>query len=189
MQHTSLDQQLIEYRKQRALAMPLSGMIVWILLFALSFMLSPSQLVMAVFIGTGSIVYLAMGISRLTGENISFKKKHERNWFDNVFLAAVGMSFLTFAISIPFFMENYLALPFALAVQTGLMWLVFGVLAAQKVAIVHAIVRTLACVTAFMLWPELSFQIQPLIVVCCYGFSIPVMERRWKIQQNLCVAS
>ena len=63
MQHTSLDQQLIEYRQQRALAMPLSGMIVWILLFALSFMLSPSQLVMAVFIGTGSIVYLAMGIS------------------------------------------------------------------------------------------------------------------------------
>ncbi|WP_259529037.1 hypothetical protein [Shewanella baltica] len=69
------------------------------------------------------------------------------------------------------------------------MWLVYGVIAAKKVAIVHAIVRTLACVTAFMLWPELSFQIQPLIVVCCYGFSIPVMERRWKIQQNLCVAS
>jgi hypothetical protein len=69
------------------------------------------------------------------------------------------------------------------------MWLVHGVLAAQKVAIVHAIVRTLACVAAFMLWPELSFQIQPLIVVFCYGFSIPVMQRRWKIQQNLCASN
>lgn len=189
MQHQSLDQQLIEYRQKRALAMPVSGMMVWTLLFILSFILPASQMVMATFIGTGSIVYLAMGVSRLTGENISFKKSTDRNWFETVFLAAMGMSFLTFSISIPFFMENYLALPFALAVQTGLMWLVFGVLAAQKVAIVHAIVRTVACVVAFMLWPELSFQLQPLIVVACYGFSIPLMERRWKIQQNLCVAS
>ena len=189
MQHQSLDQQLIEYRQKRALAMPLSGMIVWTLLFILSFILPASQMVMATFIGTGSIVYLAMGVSRLTGENISFKKSTDRKWFETVVLAAMGMSFLTFSISIPFFMENYLALPFALAVQTGLMWLVFGVLAAQKVAIVHAIVRAVACVAAFMLWPELSFQLQPLIVVVCYGFSIPLMERRWKIQQNLCVAS
>lgn len=185
MQHKSLDQQLIEYRQLRALAMPLSGMIVWSVLFVLSFILPPSQLVLAVFIGTGSIVYLAMGVSRLTGENISFKKKANRNWFENVFLAAVGMSFLTFGISIPFFMENYLALPFVLAIQTGLMWLVHGVIAAQKVAIVHAIVRTIACVVAFQLWPELSFQIQPLIVVLCYGFTIPIMQSHWRQQQKL----
>ncbi|MDP5215241.1 hypothetical protein ORJ66_19470 [Pseudoalteromonas tunicata] len=35
----SLDQQLIEYRQQRALAMPLAGMIIWSLLFTLSFLL------------------------------------------------------------------------------------------------------------------------------------------------------
>lgn len=189
MQHKSLDQQLIEYRQRRAVAMPISGMIIWSLLFVLSFVLPLSQMVLAIYIGTGSIVYLAMGVSKLTGENISFKKKANRNWFENVFLAAMGMSFLTFGISIPFFMENYLALPFALAVQTGLMWLVHGVLAAQKVAIVHAIVRTLACLTAFLLWPELSFQLQPLIVVICYGFSIPVMERQWRTQQRLSITA
>ncbi|MCD8550461.1 MAG: hypothetical protein LRY74_09555 [Shewanella xiamenensis] len=103
MQHQSLDQQLIEYRQKRALAMPLSGMMVWTLLFIMSFILPASQMVMATFIGTGSIVYLAMGVSRLTGENISFKKSTDRNWFETVFLAAMGMSFLTFSISIPFF--------------------------------------------------------------------------------------
>ena len=46
MQYKSLDQQLIEYRQQRALAMPLSGMILWSILFALSFTLSDSQMVM-----------------------------------------------------------------------------------------------------------------------------------------------
>ena len=69
------------------------------------------------------------------------------------------------------------------------MWLVHGVIANEKVAVVHAIVRTAACVTAFILWPELSYQIQPLIVVFCYGFSIPIMQKNWRSQQNLSLQS
>ena len=68
----TLDQQLIEFRSKRYLAMPLSGAIIWALIGVLSFVLTPYQQVMATFIGTGSIIYLAMAISRLTGENISF---------------------------------------------------------------------------------------------------------------------
>lgn len=179
----TLEQQLIEFRSKRFLAMPLSGAIIWALIGLLSFMLSPSQQVMATFIGTGSIVYLAMAISRLTGEHISFQKNTERNWFDSIFLAGVGMSFLVFAISIPLFMENYQALPFALAVQTGLMWLVFGVLAKAPVAYVHTVVRTVACVAAYLTMPQHSFWLQPLIVVLCYGFTIPVLELRYRAQQ------
>lgn len=179
----TLDQQLIEFRSKRYLAMPLSGAIIWALIGVLSFVLTPYQQVMATFIGTGSIIYLAMAISRLTGENISFQKNTERNWFDSIFLAAVGMSFLVFAISIPLFMENYLALPFALAVQTGLMWLVFGVVAKAPVAYVHTIVRTVACVAAYLTLPQHSFWLQPLIVVVCYGFTIPVLEMRYRAQQ------
>ncbi len=181
--HKTLEQQLIEFRSKRFLAMPLSGAIIWAFIGLLSFMLSPSQQVMATFIGTGSIVYLAMAISRLTGEHISFQKNTERNWFDSIFLAGVGMSFLVFAISIPLFMENYQALPFALAVQTGLMWLVFGVLAKAPVAYLHTVVRTVACVAAYLTMPQHSFWLQPLIVVLCYGFTIPVLELRYRTQQ------
>lgn len=181
--HKTLDQQLIEFRRKRYLAMPLSGAIIWALIGGVSFVLTPYQQVMTTFIGTGSIIYLAMAISRLTGENISFQKNTERNWFDTVFLAAVGMSFLVFAISIPLFLENYQALPFALAVQTGLMWLVFGVLAKAPVAYVHTIVRTVACVAAYLAMPQHSFWLQPLIVVLCYGFTIPVLEMRYRAQQ------
>lgn len=179
----SLEQQLIEFRSKRFLAMPLSGAIIWALIGMSSFVLSPSQQVLATFIGTGSIVYLAMAISRLTGENISFQQNTERNWFDSIFLAGVGMSFLVFAISIPLFMENYQALPFALAVQTGLMWLVFGVLAKAPVAYVHTIVRTVACVAAYLTMPQHSFWLQPLIVVLCYGFTIPVLELWYRALQ------
>jgi hypothetical protein len=176
----SLEQQLMEFRNKRYLAMPLSGAIIWAVIGLLSLVLTPYQQVMATFIGTGSIIYLAIAISRFTGENISFQKNTERNWFDSIFLAAVAMSFLVFAISIPMFMENYQALPFALAVQTGLMWLVFGVLAKAPVAYIHAIVRTLCCTAAYLTFPEHSFWLQPLIVVLCYGFTIPVLERRFQ---------
>ena len=178
----SLEQQLIEFRSKRYLAMPLSGAIVWTIIGFLSFVLTPYQQVMATFIGTGSIIYLALAISRLTGENISFQKNSERNWFDTVFLAGVGMSFLVFAISIPMFMQNYQALPFALAVQTGLMWLLFGVVAKAPVAYVHTFVRTIACTAAYLTLPEQSFWLQPLIVVICYGFTIPVLELRYHRQ-------
>lgn len=181
--HKTLEQQLIEFRSKRFLAMPLSGAIIWALIGVLSFVLTPYQQVMATFIGTGSIVYLAMAISRLTGEHISFQKNTERNWFDSIFLAGVGMSFLVFAISIPLFLENYQALPFALAVQTGLMWLVFGVLAKAPVAYLHTVVRTVACVAAYLTMPQHSFWLQPLIVVLCYGFTIPVLELRYRAQQ------
>jgi hypothetical protein len=181
--HKTLEQQLIEFRSKRFLAMPLSGAIIWALIGVLSFVLTPYQQVMATFIGTGSIVYLAMAISRLTGEHISFQKNSERNWFDSIFLAGVGMSFLVFAISIPLFLENYQALPFALAVQTGLMWLVFGVLAKAPVAYLHTVVRTVACVAAYLTMPQHSFWLQPLIVVLCYGFTIPVLELRYRAQQ------
>ena len=189
MQHVSLEQQFTDYRQQRALAMPLSGMIIWSILFVLSFFLEEKDMVLAIFIGTGSIVYIAMGISRLTGENITFKKRAQRNFFESLFLASVAMSFLVFSITIPFMMENHFAQPFALAVQSGLMWIVYGAITGQKIAIYHAVIRTLCCTLAYFIWPQHSFHIQPLIVVCCYAFTIPAMERRWHLQQQSVVHS
>lgn len=184
MQYTSLDQQLLEYRQQRALAMPLSGMFIWSVLFVLSFLLPVKDMILTIFIGTGSIVYIAMGISRLTGENMTFKKQAKRNFFESLFLASVAMSFLVFSITIPFMMENHFAQPFALAVQSGLMWIVYGAIAGEKVAIAHAVIRTLCCTLAYFMWPQYSFHIQPLIVVFCYAFTIPVLEQHWQLQKQ-----
>lgn len=178
--HLTLEQQLSDFRQRRYLAMPLSGLLIWTLIGVCSFVLTPYQQVMLTFIGTGSIIYLAMAISRLTGENINFQKNTARNWFDTVFLAGVGMSFFVFAISIPMFMQNYHALPFALAVQTGLMWLLFGVLAKAPVAYIHTLVRTVLCTMAYLYYPEQGFWLQPLIVVGCYGFTIPMLELRYR---------
>jgi len=52
----SIEQQLVEFRQRRFLAMPLSGLIVWTLLIFTGLFLPAYEAVMAIFIGSGSIV-------------------------------------------------------------------------------------------------------------------------------------
>jgi len=103
----SLDQQLAEFRQRRFLTMPLAGILVWSVLILTGMLLSPKAQVLAVFIGTGSIVYVAMFLSKLTGEQLKFESNKKRNFFDTLFLSAVAMSFLCYALAIPFFLEDY----------------------------------------------------------------------------------
>lgn len=186
----SLDQQLAEFRQRRFLAMPLAGILVWATLIVTGALLSPRAQVLAVFIGTGSIVYLAMLLAKLTGEQLTFKSNKQRNFFDTLFLSAVSMCFLCYALAIPFFLENYRSLPFAVAILTGLMWLPIGVLIQHWVGIFHAVVRTILCSLAWVLYPEHSFVLQPMIVVAMYVVSIFALELRWKrLQRNRAMPS
>jgi len=180
----SLDQQLAEFRQRRFLAMPLAGILVWSALILTGALLSPKAQVLAVFIGTGSIVYLAMFLAKLTGEQLKFKSNKKRNFFDTLFLSAFAMSFLCYALAIPFFLENYRSLPFAVAILTGLMWLPLSVLIQHWVGVFHAVVRTILCTLAWIMYPEHSFVLQPLIVVAMYVVSIAALELRWKRMQS-----
>jgi hypothetical protein len=179
----SLDQQLVEFRQRRFLAMPLAGILVWSALILTGILFNPKAQVLAVFIGTGSIVYLAMFLSKLTGEQLKFESNKKRNFFDTLFLSAVGMSFLCYALAIPYFLENYRSLPFTVAVLTGLMWLPLSVLIKHWVGVFHAVVRTVLCTLAWVIYPEHSFVLQPVIVVVMYIVSIAALELRWKRMQ------
>ena len=180
---SSLDQQLAEFRQRRFLAMPLAGILVWFALIFTGALLSPRAQVLAVFVGTGSIVYVAMFLAKLTGEQLKFKSNKKRNFFDTLFLSAVAMSFLCYALAIPFFLENYRSLPFAVAILTGLMWLPLSVLIQHWVGVFHAVVRTILCTLAWIMYPEHSFVLQPVIVVTMYVVSIAALELRWKRMQ------
>jgi magnesium-transporting ATPase (P-type) len=176
----SIEQQLVEFRQRRFLAMPLSGLIVWTLLIFTGLFLPAYEAVMTIFIGSGSIVYLAMFVSRFTGERIRFEKASERNFFDSIFLATMVMSLLCFSIAIPFFQQDYRSIPFTLAVLSGLMWLPVSTLLGHWVGYVHTLLRVGLCTLAWYLAPEHSFVLQPMIVVLCYVVSIVGLERRWQ---------
>lgn len=85
----SLEEQRIEFSNRNFLATPISGLIVWFLIGIAGLFLSKVVAVWTIFIGTGSIVYLALFISKFTGENFLDKKK-QKNTFDKLFMFTVA---------------------------------------------------------------------------------------------------
>ena len=109
--HRTLEEQKEEFKSKKLLASPIAGLIAW-LIVAISGIFFPDNItVWVLFIATGSIVYLAMGISKLTGEDYLDKSK-PKNTFDNLFFLTVAQAILVYSIAIPFFIVDYTSLLF-----------------------------------------------------------------------------
>jgi hypothetical protein len=130
------------------------------------------------FIGTGSIVYLGIILSKFTGENF-FDKSKPKNTFDRLFLMTVIMSALVYAIAIPFFIIDHTSLPLTVGILTGLMWLPFSWIIQHWIGMFHSITRILLIVAAWYLFPQHRFVIIPFIIVIIYVFTIIVLNKRW----------
>ena len=94
-----------EYKRKSLITMPIAGTIVWFCLGMLALFIPAKSMVLPVYIGTGSIFYLALFLSKFTGEKLLVKKE-ERNPFDSLFLYTLGMSWCAFAIAIPFGIQD-----------------------------------------------------------------------------------
>lgn len=175
----TLDQQREEFKRRRFLAMPLAGTLVWLVIGAGSLLLKSGSLVWLTFIGTGSIAYLGIFISRFTGENFTDKQK-PKNTFDTLFFYTVGMSLLVYAIAIPFFMVDYTTLPFTIGILAGLMWLPLSWIIQHWIGLFHAISRTVLLVLVYFLFPDHRFLASAIVVVSAYLITIVVLEKRWK---------
>jgi hypothetical protein len=175
----SLDQQREEFAGRRFLAMPIAGAIVWAVIGVGGAILPPFPAVLVLFIGTGSIVYLGMFISRYTGENFLDRSK-PKNTFDGLFFHTVGMALLVYAIAIPFFLVDHTSLPLTVGILTGLMWMPLSWILRHWVGLFHAIVRTGLVVVAWYLFPDLRFVVIPAVIVLVYIATILALERRWR---------
>ena len=175
---STLEQQRAAYSSRRFLAMPLSGLICWAIIGIGSLFLNNFQSVMLVFVATGSIVYLAMAISKLTGEPF-FRK--EKNTFDRLFMGGLLMSLLVYAIAIPFFIQDNRSVTLSVGILAGLMWIPFSWTIQHWIGYFHTISRTLLIVIAWYTFPQHHFQVIPAIIVIIYVITIVVMEKRWKL--------
>lgn len=164
--------------------MPIAGTIVWFLLGCLSFYLPAQKMVLPLYIGTGSIFYLALFLSKFTGEKLLVKSS-EMNPFDKLFLYTVAMSFCGFSIAIPFGIENYNSLPLSIGIISGLMWLPISWTLGHNVGLVHTLLRTLLIVVAWYAWPEIRFTTIPFIIVFVYSISITQLYLRHKKVRQL----
>jgi hypothetical protein len=175
----SLDVQREEYARRRLLAMPLAGTVAWLAVAVAGLTLSPGRAALALFVATGSIVYLGMFFSRFTGEHF-LDKTRPSNAFDALFFHTVGMSLLVYGIAIPFFIIDLTSLPLTVGILAGLMWLPLSWIIQHWVGIFHAAVRTVGIVSAWYVFPDDRFVVVPLVVVAVYVVTIVVLERRWR---------
>ncbi len=176
MQRT-LEEQRIEFTNRKFLATPLAGLIVWLIVGIAGLILPVTATVWVLFIGTGSIVYLGMFISKFTGENFMDKNK-PKNTFDKLFLSGVGQAVLVYSIAIPFFILDYSSLPMTVGILTGLMWMPFSWIIQHWVGFFHAIARTVLVLLLWYVLPEHRFIAIPFVIVLIYIVTILILKNR-----------
>ncbi|MDN3724942.1 hypothetical protein QRD02_11150 [Aequorivita sp. SDUM287046] len=173
----TLEEQRIEFSNQKFLATPLAGLIVWTIIGFAGIFFSDFIAVWTIFIGTGSIVYLGLFLSKFTGENFLDKSK-PKNEFDNLFLFTAGQAILVYSIAIPFFLLDYTSLPMTVGILTGLMWLPFSWIIKHWVGIFHALTRTIVLVALWYLLPEYRFIAIPFAIVLLYIVTLFILKTR-----------
>ena len=175
----SLEAQRIEFSNGSFMATPISGLIVWLIIGIAGLTLSVTTTIWILFIGTGSIVYLALFISKFTGENFMDKSK-PKNEFDSLFMFTVGQAVLVYAIAIPFFLIDYSSLPLTVGILTGTMWLPFSWIIKHWVGLFHAISRTAMVLVLWYALPDYRFTAIPAAIVLIYLITIFVLRTRTK---------
>lgn len=177
----SLDEQYAAFLDSRMLAMPIAGAIAWTGIGIAGYLLPLGLAVWAVFIGAGMIFYIALGVARLTGEDL-LGKQRKGNFFDRLFLCCIGQALLVYAIAIPFFLIESTSLPLSVGVLSGLMWLPFSGLIRHWIGFFHGIVRTALVVAAWYLYPHARFVVIPAVIVAVYLVTILVLARRGAVR-------
>lgn len=175
----TLEQQRIDFSNRRFLATPLSGLIVWTIIGFIGIFFSDFVAVWSIFIGTGSIVYLGLLLSKFTGEHFLDKKK-PKNEFDQLFFFTVAQAVLVYSIAIPFFLVDYSSLPLSVGILTGLMWLPFSWIVKHWVGIFHTLTRTVLVLILWYLLPEYRFVVIPFGIVLIYSITLLILKNRKK---------
>jgi len=175
----SLEEQRREFSKGRFLSMPIAGTIAWTIIGIASPFVSVDLAAWILFIGTGMIFALGLLISRFLDEDLIGKTQNE---FDKLFFITVQMSWLVFAIAIPFFMIEPTSLPLSVGILAGLMWLPFSWIIQHWIGTFHAFTRTALITVAWFAFPDQRFVVIPAIIVVIYLITIYVLARRSRPQ-------
>jgi len=177
----SLEEQRVEFSQSRLLAMPIAGTIAWTIIGILGAFVPVGLAAWILFICTGMIFGLGLFIARFVGEDL-LGKTRDNNEFDQLFFQTVLMSWLVFAIAIPFFMIEPTSLPLSVGILAGLMWLPLSWIIRHWVGMFHAFARTALVTVAWFVFPDQRFVIIPAIIVGIYLITIYVLATRERPQ-------
>ncbi len=173
----TLEQQRIDFSQRSFLATPLAGLVAWLMVGISGLLMPDIATVWVLFIATGSIVYLALFLSKFTGENFLDKNK-PKNVFDALFMYTVGQAVLAYAIAIPFFLVDHTSLPLTVGILTGTMWIPFSWIIKHWVGLFHALTRTVLILVLWYLFPDMRFVVIPFAIVLVYTVTLVILRKR-----------
>jgi hypothetical protein len=179
-----LDEQRRDFSNRQLIAMPIAGLIAWIIVGLGGSFLPVGQAAIVLFVATGMIFYLATFISRFTGEKFPDSSR-PMNRFDALFLHTLGMSLLVYSIAIPFFLVDRTSLPLTVGVLTGITWVPISWVIRHWIGIAHALARTGAVLAAWYLWPGQRYVVIPAVIVVLYALAIVILMNRPRDNLNL----
>ncbi|MGB3619051.1 MAG: hypothetical protein WBA12_13100 [Catalinimonas sp.] len=159
--------------------MPIAGALVWVGIGIAGAVLPLAGKVWAIWLGTGMIFYVGIGVARLIGEDL-FGRTRPSNHFDRIFLLTVVQAVSVYAIAIPFFLVEPTSLPMSVGILTGLMWVPFSGLIRHWVGLFHGLTRTAGVLIAWYLLPDLRFVAIPAVIVATYAATILILHRRYR---------
>ena len=169
-----------DFARRRLIAMPIAGAVAWSAVAVVALLTSdPYARVWSLYIATGSIFALGLGVGRLTGEDL-LGRSRPANPFDRLFLCTVGAALTGYAIALPAAILDYTLLPLGVGVLTGAMWLPLSWIIAHPVGLFHTLARTLGLAALHFAFPEHRFLVLPLWIVGVYAASIAWLELRWR---------
>ena len=174
-----LEQQREDFKKNRFIAMPLAGTVVWALLGISAPFVSELTITWLLYIGTGAIFYLGAGLSYLTGERF-FAKKEAKNSFDRLFFVGMIMSLMVFAIALPVAAIDHTTVPLSIGILTGLMWMPLSWAIEHWIGYFHTLTRTFGIVAAWYLFPDARVEAISAVIVAVYIVSLITLERRFQ---------
>ena len=179
----SLEQQRSEFSQSRFLSMPIAGTIAWTIIGIAGALVPVGLAAWILFICTGMIFMLGMFIARFVGEDLTGRRRN--NEFDKLFFQSVLMSWLVFAIAIPFFMLEPTSLPLSVGILAGLMWLPLSWIIQHWVGMFHTFTRTVLVTLAWFVFPDQRFVVIPAIIVVIYIITISVLVTRRRPQEEI----
>ena len=174
-----LEQQREDFKKNRFIAMPLAGTLVWALLGMSAPFVSELTITWMLYIGTGAIFYLGAGLSYLTGERF-FAKKAAKNSFDRLFFVGIIKSLLVFAIALPVAAIDHTTVPLSIGILAGLMWMPLSWAIEHWIGYFHTLTRTFGIVAAWYLFPEARVEAISAVIVAVYIVSLITLEHRFQ---------
>lgn len=163
-----------ERTSKRSMSMPIAGAIAWTVAGIMSFVLEYRFSLIALFLCTGMIFPIAIGIGKLRGEELL----SNTNPLAKLMGMCALMVNLLWALHIPLFLYAPHFVPLSLGIGLGLHWIVYSWIIQHPLGTIHAIVRTLLIVTVWFMFPEQRLLSVSVVVVLMYLVTLYQMNSR-----------